>query len=235
MGRYSSTLEERSQEREKLLERRVDLAEREEKERQAMLAKDPAARAYALGAKPQELRRKRDELETKLLGVEGEIETLATLAAEERAQQSAKELQDRIAQAKKLTKREFDVYSRTGEPVAALVALWKELADVLEERDAFWHEMQSSDVLIAARAYNPEVAAEWDSTIAPPVQPCSVDLLVFVRKLIEASVDPRGDGYHDQAGEGKRVDTERNIARLLPDLTGERRTVSLSGRVEKAT
>ncbi len=82
---------------------------------------------------------------------------------------------------------------------------------------------------------DPEIVAEWRREIAFPIQPCPVDVLVFVRKLLLAAVDPRGDGYGDHDGEGKRVDGERQIPRLVPNLRDKARFAALSGYCEKAT
>lgn len=165
------------------------------------------------------------EHEESLENLDTEIELLTPMVVEAATKEREEKLGKIRDKLTKLGKAEEAVWSQAGTFVEEILNRWGEYVDVVEERDRVFAEAIHQGTL----ANDADVRRQLEHLTRGPVSPISRDVLAFVARVIDVTVDPDSRGPRDE--HGQRSDSDRRLPDLLPDMRGRLRRLEVSGGV----
>jgi len=190
----------------------------------------PTKRAYALRSPVQLLRDKRQKAEAKLPGLEREIRELASLVEEAEREALIAELEEATRVTGALREDELELWASAGQAIGSLHATWAAIGELAEERDRLAGEMVRR---VGPREDLAEELRAYEHAARPTVAPMPVEFAGFLRLLVDGALDPGRIGYRDTHPDATRLDQDRVLVELIPDLRPDDRRLELSYRIDK--
>jgi len=154
--------------------------------------KDPTASRYKLGSPAQTARAEREKLEHSLGGITAGIAALQVERETAAREQAARQLVDRIDEARDLQAKEREARLAAGKVFAQLGERWNALAAVLSKRSELTAEVEH-ERLLEAVGTDTEAAARWELVAGYLVEPVPRTFQTFVDELPEAALRERRD------------------------------------------
>lgn len=220
-ARFEKLRQALEQRRSALAEAQAEIQRLEQAEKAALgeaLTSKPAARAYARGEKPFELRARRERVESSIPGLEDEVAELDRLV-EAAVEGAARELVEaRVAETGQFAAANVGAWQDFASKYAALFASWLEVVETAERLDEHTSSVLGEELVHLSPATHREVVNAGRFPVLP--FPTGFQIALELLNRLAFSLDAR------------RAPVNERLAELVPDLRGLMRAPRLSGRVD---
>lgn len=202
-------------ERDEMSARFQELPELAFESRLEAIRANPSQRSDAgVNSRPRRLSKEQQELIRSMDTADEEIRALEQVLEEATVADLQERFQGLEAEAERLWGAEVKTWQEVGhhfkelvEARGKLVALWQKREQVKAER---------AGELIGLLNASPDAAETFKRLLRHRVVPVPETLAAFLAMVVDATCDPHGRGYRDFGGQ--RLDNERQLVELLPDL-----------------
>lgn len=195
-----------------------ELPELEEQARVEALRRAPTQNTWKVGSPVEKLSRERREAISKMEGLDREIRAAGVVLAELHIEELRERFASLAEEASKLAGDEFKLWREAGKAFVELIEVRRRLVELWEAREGALFDRCAE--LGGLLAVDEQAREEINRLFKHPILPIPVTVAAFLDLLLEGIVDPRRLGYQDGPA-GTRLDHERQLPALLPDLRGD--------------